>query len=171
MGFTTAQDVLFTYTMGYIFKNSHTDYRNVTSHYFPINIDAYLMVSSPEAKSSWIEVLKTKKDNFKIKGIKFILDGSIQGYTAFLNEPYEVLPHSSGDHHSDYLYAVDRNQSCYPPNCGIQSYKNQSIVNEIIATAYEHGVDVITHCNGDAAADQLIEAVKYAKNRFPNLTY
>lgn len=79
--------------MGYIFKNSHTDYRNVTSHFFPINIDAYLLLTSPQgADVSWKEALKTKKDNFKVKGIKFILDGSIQGRTAFLNEKYYTSP-------------------------------------------------------------------------------
>jgi predicted amidohydrolase YtcJ len=37
-----------------------------------------------------------------------------------------------------------------------------------VAEIYHHGVDLITHCNGDAAADQLIEAVRYAKKKYPN---
>ena len=36
--------------------------------------------------------MNTKDGKFKLKGVKVILDGSIQGYTAYLSEPYYLSP-------------------------------------------------------------------------------
>lgn len=36
-----------------------------------------------------------------------------------------------------------------------------------MAEVYYYGVDILIHCNGDAAADQMIEAVRYAKKKYP----
>lgn len=93
MGFTSAQDILYHFNWGYLFKNSDSgDYSNITRNYFPINIDGYLMIYSLGDAENWKKALLSQKDNFKMKGIKVSLDGSIQGYTGFMNEPYYVLP-------------------------------------------------------------------------------
>jgi predicted amidohydrolase YtcJ len=81
----------------------------------------------------------------KIGGIKITLDGSPQGKTAFMTQPYHA-----------------------PPPGQKQSYRayptlEQQEVNAWFDAAYRHGIQVIAHTNGDAAVDQLLTAVAAAR--------
>lgn len=74
-------------------------------------------------------------NHYKIGGYKLFLDGSPQGKTAWLSEPYNGEKEYKG----------------YP------IYKDKEVKN-FIKTALNENIQLITHCNGDAAAEQLIKS-------------
>lgn len=78
---------------------------------------------------------------FRVAGVKFVLDGSPQGRTAWMSEPYSEGPPGHG---SDYV--------AYPiiePD----HYLKQS------ARLLQAGIPIIVHSNGDAAIDLMIQSV------------
>ena len=79
--------------------------------------------------------------HFRIGGVKLGLDGSPQGKTAWLTEPYHVPPEGRT---ADYRG--------YPS-------MNDETVDIYVKEFFGKGVPVIAHANGDAAIDQLIRAV------------
>lgn len=79
--------------------------------------------------------LKKYYNRFKIGGYKIFLDGSPQGKTAWLTEPYV----SSDDGYRGYPIYTDEESK------------------ELINIALSENMQLLTHCNGDAAADQLIK--------------
>ena len=81
----------------------------------------------------------------KIGGIKLILDGSPQGKTAYLTEPYYKPPHSESESYKGYPLIP------------------QSEVSKWVKQYAELEIPIMAHANGDAAADMLIKAVKDAK--------
>jgi len=80
----------------------------------------------------------------KIGGIKLILDGSPQGKTAYLTEPYYKPPHSESNSYKGYPLIP------------------QSEVSKWVKRYADLNIPIMAHANGDAAADMLIEAVKDA---------
>ena len=80
----------------------------------------------------------------KIGGIKLILDGSPQGKTAYLTEPYYKPPHSESDSYKGYPLIP------------------QSEVSKWVKKYADLNIPIMAHANGDAAADMLIKAVKDA---------
>ncbi|WP_027954623.1 amidohydrolase [Halobacillus kuroshimensis] len=74
---------------------------------------------------------------FKLGGYKMFLDGSPQGKTAWLTEPYE----------GEETYR------------GSAWYSDEQ-VKQFTKQAVQDNVQLITHCNGDAAADQLLRSYK-----------
>lgn len=73
------------------------------------------------------------RNNFKLGGYKMILDGSPQGRTAWMKTPY------SG---SDNEYGV--------------SSMNDAEVTAAVRTAVKNHRQILAHCNGDRAAEQLL---------------
>ena len=84
------------------------------------------------------------KGRLKIGGIKLILDGSPQGKTAYLTEPYYKPPHNEPDSYKGYPLIP------------------QSEVSKWVKRYADLNIPIMAHANGDAAADMLIEAVKNA---------
>jgi len=84
------------------------------------------------------------EQRFKLGGIKLILDGSPQGKTAYLSEPYAVPPPGQN---ADY-----RGYPAMPANT----------VNAAVSTVLGKGIPLLAHANGDAAAQMLIDAVALA---------
>jgi hypothetical protein len=82
--------------------------------------------------------------------VKLIADGSIQGYTAYLREPYFVPP------------ADDPMERGYP------RYPKQELA-ERIATYRAAGLQVAIHGNGDAAIDDILDALEAAQASDPQL--
>lgn len=78
-----------------------------------------------------------------IGGYKIFLDGSPQGRTAWLSQPY-----LNGD--DGY--------------CGYPIYTQSEVV-ELITTALKERRQILAHCNGDAAAEQYISAMEEAVKR------
>lgn len=75
-------------------------------------------------------------NRLKIGGYKIFLDGSPQGRTAWMTQPYE---------------GADDGYRGYPTH-------TDEAVRGFVAAARKDGMQLLTHCNGDAAAQQLIDA-------------
>lgn len=82
------------------------------------------------------------QNHFKLGGYKLFLDGSPQGKTAWLSKPYL----DSGDY------------------CGYPMYKDQEVI-KYVDIALHDKAQLLTHCNGDMAAKQLLDAFS---NKFTN---
>ncbi|PSU32144.1 amidohydrolase [Photobacterium lutimaris] len=87
-------------------------------------------------------------NNFKFAGMKITGDGSPQGKTAYLSTPYFEVPHSHAYHYHGYPVL------------------NQEEMNHFVDIAFKHNAQLISHANGDAAADQLINAVEKANKKY-----
>lgn len=85
---------------------------------------------------------------FRIGGAKVTLDGSPQGKTAWLTKPYFKVPEGQV---TDYR--------------GYAQFKDEQ-VNGFVDLAFKGGWQLLAHVNGDAAADQLIAAVRLAKKKY-----
>lgn len=80
------------------------------------------------------DIMGTYQDHVKIGGYKILLDGSPQGKSAWMSEPYE----NSGDY------------------CGYPWLKDE-VVHACIKRAIADNQQLLTHCNGDAASQQLLD--------------
>ena len=111
-----------------------------------INLD---IISYPIGQNGLLKEIDTLSfgsytGRLKIGGIKLILDGSPQGKTAYLTEPYYKPPHSESDAYKGYPLIP------------------QSEVSKWVQEYAELKIPIMAHANGDAAADMLIEAVEQA---------
>jgi predicted amidohydrolase YtcJ len=87
------------------------------------------------------------ENGFKIGGIKISGDGSPQGKTAYMTQPYL---HPPAGQPADYR--------AYP-------VVPQAEMDQWLDAAYRHDVQLLVHTNGDAAIDELISAVSKARTR------
>lgn len=83
--------------------------------------------------------------HFRIGGIKLTLDGSPQGKTAWLTEPYLMAPDGLPKDYRGYATLDDAQ------------------VDRITGAAFARNIQVLMHANGDAAIDQMIGAVSRAE--------
>lgn len=83
--------------------------------------------------------LKQYHNHFKIGGYKIFLDGSPQGKTAWLTKPYE---NSGGD-------------------CGYPVHSTEQI-KKFASKALQEDMQLLAHCNGDAAAQQYLDGFSAA---------
>ena len=90
-------------------------------------------------------------NHFRIGGIKLTLDGSPQGKTAWLTEPYYQPPHGKADDYAGY---------------GV--VKDDKVV-EVYTKALENGWQTLTHANGDRAIDQMIMGWEKAEAAVPGV--
>ena len=111
-----------------------------------INID---VISYPIGQNGLDENLNalnfgSYKGRVKVGGIKLILDGSPQGKTAYLTEPYYKPPHRESESYKGYPLIP------------------QSEVSKLVKQYAELNIPIMAHANGDAAAGMLIKAIKNA---------
>lgn len=112
---------------------------------FPVDIVAYIM-ANPITDEALNQVVfeRDYTGGVRIGGVKFTLDGSPQGRTAWLSEPYQEGPPGQG---SDYV--------AYP------SYEPEAY-RARIGGLLERGVPVLAHANGDAAIELMIDGIDQA---------
>lgn len=129
-GITTAQEGLT--------KQSEFELLKTMSENEMLNLDIISYVDIKDSK----EIVEQNRrlvgkyyNHYKIGGYKLFLDGSPQGRTAWMTTPYE------GE--EEY--------------CGYPIYKTIKVEN-MVQDVVDEGMQLITHCNGDAAAEQLIKA-------------
>ncbi len=91
------------------------------------------------------------RNHFRVAGVKLSLDGSPSGKTAWLTKPYKVPPPGMP---KDY-----RGYPAIPDPADIQAH---------VAEAFKNNWQIITHCNGDASADEYIKAVSMAAAQYGN---
>ena len=118
-------------------------------------------------------------DNGRLKlgGVKLTMDGSIQGYTGYLSQPYHVQPgntplttdHCDGEE-AECLFVspenrTDTSEDLPTPGEGHRGYPSmtQEQVDTWVRRCDAAGIQIQAHTNGDAATDMLIEAVKKAR--------
>ncbi|MFM1958666.1 MAG: hypothetical protein RL588_183 [Pseudomonadota bacterium] len=106
-------------------------------------LPAYLVADQliGTGKIPWGEM----KNGLKWAGIKLATDGSPQGKTAYLSKPYLTpVPGCKSD---------------------CRGFPNipQDEMNRLFVLAYRNGVQLYSHCNGDASVDMMITAHRHAE--------
>ena len=147
-GITTAQDGAIKMPfVADIFKTMGKEGR------LPIDVVGYPLFEVSEEMLTGYVNDTIYQDHFRLGGLKMVLDGSIQAYTAFLSRPYHVQP--------DIKAAED---GAY---CGYPMIESQEEVNNQVMAAYKNDWPLLCHTNGDAATDMLLSAVQKAENAYP----
>lgn len=140
-GITTAQDGMINENEFNLLKYASKENNLI------IDIVGYVdLKNSPEIVKNNTEYVKEYLNRFKIGGYKIFLDGSPQAKTAWLTEPYTSGP-------KDYV--------------GYPIYKDSEVV-DFIKTALNDNIQILSHCNGDAACGQFIDAFLEANKSFKN---
>lgn len=141
-GITTAQDGTCNPQAAKIWQHL---YDNNLMH---MDICGYVKIDGPMRDFMLGRRSKEAKyeNGVKFSGMKLFLDGSPQAKTAWMTEPYYVVPEGEKESY-----------------CGYPLYANDDIVFDYIKSCLENGWQLITHCNGDAAIDQLINQYKRAQ--------
>lgn len=86
------------------------------------------------------------RNHLKLGGYKIILDGSPQGRSAWLSEPYE---NGSGQ------------------DCGCAYYDDET-VKKYLMQAVQERKQILAHCNGDAASEQFLNTYEQCMEIFPD---
>ncbi len=102
-----------------------------------IDVVSYIKLENASLLEENRAYMKRYQNHLKIGGYKIILDGSPQGKTAWLTKPYEGETEYRG----------------YPS-------KTDKEVEESVKKAVVDNMQLLAHCNGDASADQYIQACK-----------
>ncbi|MBL9150160.1 MAG: amidohydrolase [Phycisphaerae bacterium] len=87
------------------------------------------------------DVRPTYENHVRVAGAKLTIDGSGQGFTAWRDRPY---------------YQPVGN---YPPGYAGYAAAKPEEVRDAIDWAFANDIQIITHCNGEAASDLLIACV------------
>lgn len=87
---------------------------------------------------------KDYKNRFRIGGAKLTIDGSPQGKTAYLSQPYLVPPAGQDADYRGYS-AITRQEAL-----------------AALQLAFSNDWQILTHANGDAAIDMLLDCVREA---------
>ena len=90
-------------------------------------------------------------NRFRVGGVKLTIDGSPQGKTAWLTEPYHVPPEGQDEDYRGYA-AID-----------------EKTTYAAVEKAFANGWQILIHGNGDAASDRFIQAVRLAKEKYPDV--
>lgn len=114
-----------------------------------IDVVSYPDISSEQAYMLEKGVSKNYINHFRIGGVKISLDGSPQGKTAWLTEPYVVPPEGK-----------DKNYRGYP------AFPEQKKVQHMIDLAFEQQWPILAHANGDAAIDQYLNVIANAQKKY-----
>ncbi len=128
-GITTCQDGKTTEEEYYLLKEAAKNKK--------LKLDTVMYIDMKKSDNIMLnadEYLKHYNNRLKIGGYKIFLDGSPQGRTAWMLDPYEGEKEYRG----------------YP------IYKD-SEVSEFIEQAIEEDLQILAHCNGDAASEQYIK--------------
>lgn len=89
------------------------------------------------------------RKHYRIGGMKITLDGSPQGRTGWRTKPYLLPPDGQKEGYKGYPAIRDTKE-----------------VEALIDEAYKNGWQVKVHANGDAAIDQLIDAVRPVQKQY-----
>lgn len=91
------------------------------------------------------------ENHYRVGGAKLTIDGSPQGKTAWLSQPYFIPPDGLPKDYVGYA-AIDEKTTL-----------------DAVEKAYANNWQIICHANGDAAIDAFIKAVRAAELRHPNV--
>jgi predicted amidohydrolase YtcJ len=148
-GVTTAQDLLMSEVEPMVYHSLGDS--------FPLEVNGYFWVSGPNLTTFQKVLASYNTTRFKTRGVKFLLDGSIQGYTGLLTQPFWV-PQSmySGDL-SNYTYNSSR--SCSTESCGSDLFPAPTLLRSLFKTFINSNIDIHAHTVGDGASENMLNAV------------
>lgn len=140
-GITTVQDGLTTNSDIDLFKFACSDNTvDIDVHCYPPVVDGE---TNNLVNGKLGIYLGERVNNFKFSGYKMILDGSPQARTAWLSTPYcQETEEDSVDY------------------CAYPTYNDDSKVIAGLKRAVCDNAQILVHCNGDAAADQLLRCFR-----------
>jgi predicted amidohydrolase YtcJ len=130
---------------------------------------------------------KEYHNGLRLGGLKLIYDGSIQGYTGYLSQPYHVPPKMEQDlqSHCDQTgtegLLIDIDEANYPEKDdhdivvkegnttfrGKSYYGSQEEADALVELALKNRWHLLAHTNGDAATDMLIESMRKGLKKYP----
>lgn len=87
--------------------------------------------------------------HFRIGGVKVVLDGSPQGRTAWLTQPFYKAPDGQKQGYAGYGALTDDQ------------------LKALVTKAYRNNWQLLAHSNGDAASDQLLRTVATVAKEVP----
>lgn len=94
-------------------------------------------------------VSRQYNQHFRIGGVKVVLDGSPQGRTAWLTQPFYKAPDNQKQGYAGYGAFTDAQ------------------LKTLVTKAYQNNWQVLAHSNGDAASDQLLRTVDAVSKEVP----
>lgn len=115
-----------------------------------IDVGTLLFFRSDWKDIETMPVGKPREARLRILGIKLLLDGSPQGRTAWLKEPYHQVPEGREKDYHGYSQVDDAE------------------VQKWLKRAADNDWQIFVHVNGDAAIQQLIDAVAVVNAARPN---
>ncbi len=142
-GFTTGQEGRGSKAAAETFRRLASEKKLV------IDVAIFPDVQSESTYVREVGVSPTYQDHFRVAGVKMSLDGSPQGKTAWLSEPYRVPPPGQS-----------------PAYAGYPAIPKAEDREALIDVAYRNKWPLLAHCNGDAAADAFIDAIAKAEGTY-----
>nr|WP_318475314.1 amidohydrolase [Photobacterium leiognathi] len=114
----------------------------------PIDVVAYpdIVIASQTITGPYLS--KDYTNNFRIGGAKITIDGSPQGKTAWLSQPYFEPPKGK-----------DGSYVGYPAIPNNDTFK-------YVDKAFQNNWQILAHANGDAAIDVFLAAIKQAEDKY-----
>jgi predicted amidohydrolase YtcJ len=112
---------------------------------------AYPVWASADAVLEAVETSPAPLDRLRLGGIKLVLDGSPQGKTAYLTQPYRIPPRGQ-----------DASYRGYP------ALSDEEVIAEVQRFS-DRGLQIMAHANGDAAIDQLLAAIDALEQQQPGV--
>ncbi|KCZ97497.1 amidohydrolase family protein [Hyphomonas polymorpha PS728] len=104
-----------------------------------LDVVAYQLFQKDGVIPEDFAVSKTYDSRFRISGIKLLLDGSLQGRTGWLTQPYATPGPGQPAEYSGY-----------------RIHSDESVAN-LFEQAYARDIQIIAHANGDRAIDQYLD--------------
>lgn len=138
-GITTIQDGATTPADLKLFRRAADEGR------LQVDLVAYPLASLYGQVSQAFPYSREYINRFRVGGVKLFLDGSPQGKTAWLTEPYHEPPKGRDADYRGYGLMSDADLLA------------------ALEASFAKDVPVIAHVNGDAAGDQLIGSVRQAR--------
>jgi len=134
-GITTVQE-------GFVVKGLSPIYHGMMQqNMLKIDLIGYLDISeAEELKEEFKDCLKTYHSRIKMGGYKMFLDGSPQGRTAWMRTPY---------------LGEEKDYRGYPVHTDEE-------LKEKLSVAVKENMQILVHCNGDAACEQYITEYRNA---------
>ena len=127
---------------------ANTTLLNALSWAARLRLLPFRLVVSPQHEAQGRQMLngqfvpdEINSDWFHVGPVKLFADGSPQGYTAYLTEPYFKPPPGQPDYR------------------GFPAIEQSDLI-EAVAQYRAAGIQLAVHGNGDAAIDNIIEAIK-----------
>ena len=142
-GYTTAQD-------GRTMQATHDMLAAAaTKGDLKLDVVSYIDYSQADDIMSTDWHSKTYNNHYRVGGMKVTLDGSPQGRTAWRTTPYLLPPEGQA-----------------PDYKGYPAIPNDNDLLAIYEKGFKNNWQILSHTNGDAAADQLIRTMRVLEDKY-----